>query len=89
MNKAEVVEGVSLIADDEPTEVAQPGKEPLNLPAAPLAAQGAAVLGLGAFPVAPVRRDHLDAQLGQRRIERVGIIGAVANEPLRQGIYEP
>ncbi len=36
MNEAEVVEGIAHGAHDQPTEVAQPGAEPLNLPAAPV-----------------------------------------------------
>ena len=65
MDEAEVVERMALVADDQAAEVAQPGEEPLDLPAAPVAAQRAAILGLGPLAVAPMRRDHLDAQLRQ------------------------
>jgi len=87
VDEAEVIERVALLADDEATEVAQvaqPGEEPLDLPAPPVAAQRAAVLGLGLGAVAPVWGNHLDAQLAQSLIQRVGIVGAVANKPLGQ-----
>ena len=39
MDEAEVIERVALVADDQPTEVAQPGEEPLDLPTATEAAE--------------------------------------------------
>lgn len=38
MDKAEVIERVPLIAHDQAAEVAEPGEEPLHLPAALVAA---------------------------------------------------
>jgi hypothetical protein len=87
-DKAEIVERMALVANDEAPEVAQPGTEPLDAPAAPKAPQWTAVLGLGAFPAAPMRRDHLDAQVQERLVERIGVVGAVANEAQGQGVYE-
>ncbi len=80
LNEAQVVERVPLVAHHQAPEVAQPGEEPLHLPTALVAAQGAAILGLGLLTVAPVGCDHLDAQLSQRRIQRVGVVGAVADQ---------
>ncbi len=51
MDEAEVVERVALVADDEPTEVAQPSEEPFDLPSALVPTQGATVLGLGPLAV--------------------------------------
>ena len=47
MNKAQVIERMALIADDEAAKIAQPGKEPLDLPAAAIASELTAILGLG------------------------------------------
>jgi len=35
--------------------------------------------------VAPMRRDHLDAVLSQLRIQRIAVIGAIANQIFRLG----
>ena len=88
MDKAEVIERISLVAHHQPTEVAQPGEEPLDLPAAPVTPQGPPILRLGPGAIAPVGGDHLDAQRRERGIQRIGIVGAVANEPLGQFGYE-
>ena len=84
LNEAEVVQGVTLLADDEPTEIAEPSEEAFDLPPAFVSTQRTAVLRFGLLPVAPVRRNHLDAQLGQLNVKRVSSIGAVADEALRQ-----
>jgi hypothetical protein len=76
------------IAHHQMPEVPKAGEEPHNLPTAPIPAERTAILGLGAFPAAPMGRNHLDAQMVQRGIQRIGVIGAIANEALRQGIYE-
>jgi hypothetical protein len=60
VDETEVVERVALRADDESAEVAQPSKEPLDLPAAPEAAQLAAILRLRLLPVAAVWDDQRD-----------------------------
>ena len=82
MDKAEKVERVALVADDEPAEVAEPGEEAFNLPAALPAPQRAPTLGFGPGTAASMRRDHLDAQLRQGGIQQVGVAGAVADQAL-------
>jgi hypothetical protein len=88
VDEAQVVERQALVADHQPTEVAEPSEESLDLPTALVAAQGPSILGLGPFPVAPVRGNHLDTQLHERFVERIGVVGAVANEPVGQLVYE-
>jgi hypothetical protein len=88
MNEAQVIERMTLITDNEPPEVAEPGEEPFDFPAALVPTQGATILGRRPRAVATMRRNHLNAQVGQRRIESVRIIGPVANEPMREVIYE-
>ena len=88
LNEAEVVEGRALIAHHEPTEIAEPGEKSLDFPAAFVATKWSAILGLGLLSVAAVRSDHLDTKLGERCIEGVGVVGAVADEPLGQLRYD-
>jgi hypothetical protein len=63
-------------------EVLQPRPQPLDLPAALVAAQLPPVLRRRLLPVRPVRRDQLDAPLGQLRVERVGVISLIADQAL-------
>jgi len=71
---------VVLPAGDEPAEVVQPGEEPFYSPALAIAAQLPAILGFA--PPAAVGRDQVDAVLCfELLIERVGVIGLVADEP--------
>jgi hypothetical protein len=65
VDKAQEIVGLALIADDQAPEVAEPGKEALDLPAPPEATQGAAILRLRADPAAAMGCNHLDPELGQ------------------------
>ena len=74
---------MTFIAGHESAEVLQPREEAFDLPAAAVAAQLASVLRLPA--TAPVRRDHLHVPLGrQARIELVGVVRLVADQPRRR-----
>jgi hypothetical protein len=76
-----------LVSSDESPRPKEPSEEPLDLPAVPVASQWTAVLCL--LPTARVvRRDHLDAHGGQLCIERVAVVGTVADESLRQFLQE-
>src|SRR5512136_1818968 len=81
----EAEEGVDVVlpAGDEAAEVVHPGEESLHAPATPIATQFAPVLRLA--PLAPVRRDQLDAVVcGEFLVERVRVVGFVPDEPRRQ-----
>src|SRR5262245_58554630 len=52
-----------LPAGHQPAELVKPGEQPLDLPAAAVSAQRAAILSL--FPIAAVGRNQLDA-VGQK-----------------------
>ena len=80
MDETEIVRGMVFIADDQAPEVAQPGKEPLHLPAPFVPAQGAPILGFRFFAIAPVRSNHVDPQPSERSIKGVGVICTVADE---------
>ena len=68
-------------SSDETTEVVHPGEESLHFPASAIAAQLASVLG-STFASAPVGCNQLDAILvGELFIERVRVVGFVADEP--------
>src|SRR6476659_7686107 len=88
MDEAEIVEGIALITHDQAAEVAEPGKEALDLPPTAIAAEWSAILGLGAGASSAMGRDHPDAQLGQCGIQWIGIIGTISDEPGGQRGYE-
>ena len=80
MDEAEEVFDVVLPSGDEATEVVHPREKPLYSPALAIAAQLAPVLSLA--PIAPVGRDQLNAVFRlEPAVERVRVIGLVANEP--------
>src|SRR5918998_2491626 len=80
--EAEVVLRPPLVAHHQPTEVPEPGEQPLYLPAPLVAPELAPVLGLRLLAVPPVRRDHLYAPLSENRVERVGVVGPIPDQPL-------
>ena len=82
LEHAEEVGLVKLPADYQSAEVMKPGEQTLDLPAAAVAAQFATVLGLSLAAVRLVRRDQTHALLSESLIQRVAIIGAVANQAL-------
>ena len=85
--EAEDVFDVEFPSCDEPTVVLHPCKEPLDFPSATIAALGTAILSL-VLAVGPVGRDHLDAVFIHLCVERVRVVGFVADEPLGQLIEE-
>jgi len=85
--KAEEVVDVEFPSGNESTVVLHPGKKPLDFPSSQIAAQRTAILGL-ALAVGPVGRDHLDAILVRLLVERIRVVGFVADEPLRQFVEE-
>ena len=89
VDEAEVVGGMIFIPDHEAPEVAQPGEEPLDLPPPLGAAQGAAILRFRFGAIAPMRSNHVNAQLAEASVKRVGVIRPVADEARRQRRYQP
>lgn len=81
VKKAEEVAAAALIAGDEPSRVLQPGKQTLDPPAAAVSAQWPTILR-DVDAVAPVGRDQFDLTGGERPVERVAVIGGVANDAL-------
>ena len=86
MNHAEEIGGVIFVAHHQASEVIQPGKQALDLPAALIPPEWTAVLSFGLGSIAPMRSNHLHAQLALKLpIQTVGVIGLVADQPLRGG----
>jgi len=87
VDEAEEVFDVILPSGDEAPEVVHPGEEALDLPAFPIAAQLAAVLGLRSAMA--VGRDQLDAVLlVQALVQLVRVVGLVADQPRRELVQE-
>jgi hypothetical protein len=64
-------------------EVLKPCEQPLNLPPPLVAPKRSAVLRPSLLPVRLVRRDHLNAALFEFRVERVGVVSLIADQPPR------
>ena len=80
MYEAQEILDVVFPSGDEAAEVVHPGEESLHLPPSSVAAQLASVLGFASAP--PVGRDQLDSiLLGQFRVERIRVVGFVADQP--------
>src|SRR5579863_1506563 len=74
---------------EQATEIVEPGKETLDFPAPTVATQFAAVLGIFSTAVVLVGRDEPDAVfLPEALIERIAVVGAVADHPLWFGSRE-
>jgi len=84
VDEAEEVLDVVFPSGDEAAEVVHPGKETLHFPAFSIAAQLAAILS-SAFASASVRRNQFDSVVcSELRVERVRVVGFVADEPGRE-----
>jgi len=84
LDHAEEVGSIAFPAACESAEVLQPSEETFDLPASHVAAKGSAVLSFPSF--AAVGSDHFDAvQLAEPRVQRVAIVGFVADQSLRDG----
>ena len=84
LDHTEEVGSVSFPAASKSAEVLQPCEQAFDLPAAYVAAKGSAILSFPSF--APIGSDHFDAvQLAKPRIQRVAIVGFVADQSLGDG----
>ena len=87
LHEAEKVFDVVFPSRNQSAIVLHPGKDPLDLPSAPIATQWSAILTL--LAVGSVGRDHLYAVfLGQRPIEGIRVVSLVANQPFGQLVEE-
>ena len=80
MKHSEEVGFVVFPAADETAEVVEPGEEALDLPAAAVAAEFPAVLGVLPAAIVLVRSDEPDAMfLPEALVEWIAVVGAVAD----------
>lgn len=84
MHEAEVVLRVALPPYRHAAVAQQPRKEAFYLPSAPATPELAPVLRLRARPVPTVRRDQLDASFGQLSVQRIAIVGPIAEKASRR-----
>ena len=80
MDKAQVVVIVIFISHQNPPEILQPRKQPFNFPAPLVAPQFSSVLRFRLLPIALVRRNHLNRERRQFLIQRIRVIGFVADQ---------
>jgi hypothetical protein len=84
VDKAEKVLDVVFPSGDKSSEVLHPGKEPLDLPSSAITARLASILS-SEFAATPIGRDQLDTVFAlELAIERVRVVGLVADEPGRE-----
>jgi hypothetical protein len=82
-DEAEEVLGVAIPAGRDAAVVEEPGEQPLDLPASPVAAQHPAVLGVRTLAVRAMRRDQLDSSLlAKARVERIAVVSTVSNKTI-------
>jgi len=78
LHKAKEVFDVVFPLCEQSTIVRHPGKEPFDFPAAAISARRTPALGL-LLAVGPVRRDNLDAIFTHLLIQRIRVVGFVAD----------
>jgi hypothetical protein len=88
VHKAKKVRAVMLITHNQSTEVLQPGKQRFEFPATAVASQRSAILRGRRLSILLVRRDHLNAVFSQCCVQRITVIGLVADQPFGLGADE-
>ncbi len=69
----------AIVANNQTTEVAEPGEGAFYFPTSPIATQGPAVLGARLAAIPTVRYDQFDASRRQLRTQWIAVQGAVGN----------
>ena len=89
LKHAEEVSFLMFPAADESPEVVEPSKEALDFPAAAVTTQFATVLGVLPAAIVLVGRDKPDTVfLQQALVQRVAVVGAIADHSFRLGSCE-
>ncbi len=87
-HKALKILEISFVANHETTEVMQPRKQALHLPAPDVASQRCSVLGGRSTPVGAMGRNQFNAScFRQSFVQRVTVVDTVTDELLRRGIH--
>src|SRR5258707_4005706 len=72
---------MAFVAQDQPPEMAQPGKGAFDFPAPPVAPQRAAILRGFFLAPAPMRADEFDLLRPQMLAQTIAVVGPVGDEP--------
>jgi hypothetical protein len=83
MEKSTIDHRVAFPANHQATIVAQPSKQSFDLPSLAVASQFAAILRCGLSATFPMRTDQLDSHLGQAFPQKITVVSAVGNQPIR------
>src|SRR4029077_6172386 len=83
--KAEEVLGVVLPADEDATLPLYPSEEPLDEPSPRVTALPSPILRGRLAAIGTMRRDHLNAVVSQLLIQRIAVMGVIADQILRLG----
>ena len=89
MSKGKEVIDMVFIANNEFSEILQPGKEPFDFPSSAVSPQHSAVLGGCFSPILFMGSDKLNTFLCQRLIQRITVVGPVSDQPDRPLIDKP
>lgn len=77
MNEGAVHQHAAFPADDQPTEVPQPGERALHDPSSAIAPELPPILGRGFHAARAVGDDQVDAALSQAATQRIAVIGLI------------
>src|SRR5579862_2841101 len=80
MKKSGIALDITVITDDQATEVAQPGKSAFHFPASFVSSERSSILGGGLNAVGPVRANQLNAAAFETLTQRIGIRRAIINQ---------
>src|SRR6266576_835751 len=83
MKKSFIDRDQAVVANDQSTEVAEPGQGAFHFPPALIAAQRSAILRARLASIPAMRGDQFDASRRQSLAQRIAVIGAIRNHPLR------
>ena len=83
MYKAEKIIQMILVSNDNSSVILYPGKESFDLPASLVTSEFSAVLSLRLLSITFMRRNQFNSERCQFFIQRVGIIGFIANQLFR------
>lgn len=78
-----------IVADNHPTEAADPSIRPFDLPTFPVPTKGPAILDPQPASVLAIRDDEFDPSPLQTIPERVAVVGSIGDHPRRLGPRPP
>jgi hypothetical protein len=79
VNERQEVVDMSVMPDQDASEVLEPGKEPLDFPAMSVPSEWAAVLCRGLDAAVTVGGNQFDTQPSKFAIEGIAVVGAITN----------